>query len=275
MRIGMLMVRHPPTRVSPIMPEVARLLGEWGAKVEVIYPEEHVTSLGSVRVEHDLYILKSGTELALSLAGVLHTAGAVTLNPYPVAVMLRDKIVTTGKLQEAGVPVPDTFVTSRPEQLVPLLETGPLVIKPYRGSQGKGVHVVWDAEEIDQLTASEGPLFVQRYHEPEGRDRKIYCIGGQLFGVKRIWPPRTYEDKLGAPFTITPELRRITMAVGKALGMELFGLDVIMSHGRPYVVDASSFPGFKGVPDAPLRLADYLYTVAQRVLAGEPPIGIS
>jgi hypothetical protein len=38
------------------------------------------------------------------------------------------------------------------------------------------------------------------------------------------------------------------------------------------VVDISSFPGFKGVPDASLRLADYIYSAAERALRGEPAV---
>jgi ribosomal protein S6--L-glutamate ligase len=267
MNIGIIMFRHGANRKSPIMPEVIRLLAEWDAMVEVIYPEERTIDLGAVRPEHDLYVLKSGSELALSLAGALHAAGATMVNPYPVAAMMRDKIVSTRVLQAAGVPVPQTFVTAHPKLLAGLLDE-PLVVKPYRGSQGRGVHVVWDPEELDDISSEGAPVFAQRYHKPQGEDRKIYCIGGQMFGVLRVWPPKTYEEKLGQPFTITPELREIALAAGRAFGVDLFGLDVIISEGKPYVVDIQSFPGFKGVPDAALRLADYIYTAGQRVLAG-------
>jgi ribosomal protein S6--L-glutamate ligase len=268
-RIGWIAMRGSANRVSPIMPEVVRLLSEWGAAVETIHPEERLTDLSTVRVEHDLYVLKSGTELALSLAGALHAAGAAILNPYPIAAMCRDKVIATRVLQAAGVPVPDTFVTRDPWRLAPLLDAGPLVVKPHRGSKGRGVHVVWDADELDALSPDGGVLFAMRYEEPEGRDRKIYCIGGQLFGVKRVWPARTYEEKVGEPFALNPELREIALRCGEAFGMELYGLDVVISGGRPYVVDISSFPGFKGVPDAALRLADYIFAAARRTLDGK------
>src|SRR3989449_10140344 len=93
---------------------------------------------------------------------------------------------------------------------------------------------------------------------------------GQIFGVKRVWPARTYEQNLGEPFTITPELHNISLRCGRAFGIDLYGLDIIENNGKPYVVDVSSFPGFKGVPDAALRLADYIYSAGQRVLNGEP-----
>ena len=43
-------------------------------------------------------------------------------------------------------------------------------------------------------------------------------------------------------------LRRLTLAVGEALGMDVYGVDVVVSAGEHYVVDVSAFPGFKGCP---------------------------
>jgi fructose-1,6-bisphosphatase/inositol monophosphatase family enzyme/glutathione synthase/RimK-type ligase-like ATP-grasp enzyme len=263
-RIAFLLVKHPPERKSPIIPEVMHLLRERGTTVDVLHPDESVTGLASVRVEHDLYVLKSGTDRALSLSGALHAQGASILNPYPVAAALRDKVVATRVLQAAGVPVPETWVASEPRQLSPLLEGGALVVKPYRGSQGRGVQVVRSAAELDSVPAYDALVFAQRHHAPDGPDRKLYCIGGRVFGVKRIWPPRSYEDKLGEPFAVSSELEEIALRCGRAFGVTLFGVDVVMSGGRPYVVDMQAFPGFKGVPDAALQLANEILAVARR-----------
>ena len=113
------------------------------------------------------------------------------------------------------------------------------------------------------------PVFAQRYNEPEGRDRKIYCIGERVFGVKRVWPARTYEQKLGEPFDVTDDLLDIVVRCRRAFGIDVFGIDVIISHGRPYVVDASAFPGFKGVPAAGRHLADYIYDTCARAMCRE------
>jgi ribosomal protein S6--L-glutamate ligase len=265
MRIGILTMRHAGGK-SPVMAEVVRLLCEWGAAVDIIYPDEECTQISALRPEHDLYVLKSASELALSYAGALHAAGATVLNPYPTVALLRDRMAATRRLVEAGVPVPESWVTSDPKSLAPLLEHGPLVLKPARTSR-RGVHVVWDADELDEVAAVEGSVFAQRYHRPDGRDQKIYYIGGQIFGVVRTAPARTFEEKMGEAFSLTPELRAIVLACSRAFGMELFALDMIVSEGRPYVVNVQSFPGFKGVPEAPLRLADYVYAVAQDAIA--------
>jgi ribosomal protein S6--L-glutamate ligase len=267
MKIGILMPRQRASRRSPLMPEVLKLLRAFGANVDVIYPDDRCTDLDSLRVEHDLYVLRSDTELALGLAGALHAIGAPILNPWSVATMMKDKIAATRRLGAAGIPVPETHVTCLPQRLAPLLEKGPLVLKPCRGARGRGMRVVFEPDELDEA-AMGGPVLAQRYHRPDGPDRKIYCIGGQLFGVLRRYPALSYDEKFGESFSIAPELRDIALGCGAAFGVDLFGIDVVVSEGKPYVVDIRSFPGFKGVPDAALRLADYIYATAQRVLAG-------
>jgi len=268
-RIGFIMLSQPQARGSPIMPAVVKLLGEWGAKVEVLHPERQLLDLSRLRVDQDLYVLKASTDMALTVAGCLHAQGAAILNSYPVSMMLRDKIVSARILQRAGVPTPKAYLASHPRQLGRLLEEGPLVIKPYR-SGGEGAHVVWDADDLDGLPIDQEPLFAQRFHRPDGPDRRLYSIKGQVFGVLRPSQPRAYEQALGEPFTVAPDLREIALRCGEAFGIDLYGLDVVMSEGTPFVVDVSSFPGFKGVPDAALRLADYINWVVDRVLAGEP-----
>jgi ribosomal protein S6--L-glutamate ligase len=249
------------------MPAVVRRLRRAGARVDVIVAEEGVRDLGAVRAEHDLYVLKSGSEAALSLAGALDAAGARILNPYGISAACRDKVVTTRVLQQARVPVPESYVAARLEDLAPALADGPLVVKPNRGSQGRGVRVVSTVEELGAGAADDGPVFAQRHQAPDGLDRKLYCIGDDVFGVERVWPARTYEDKLGRPLEVTDELRDIARRCAAGFGLSVFGFDVVVSDGRPYVVDLSSFPGFKGVPEADRLLADHILGVARGAVA--------
>jgi fructose-1,6-bisphosphatase/inositol monophosphatase family enzyme/glutathione synthase/RimK-type ligase-like ATP-grasp enzyme len=264
MRICMLMVKHPPERKSPIMPEVIRLLEARGATVDVVHPDDQLGDLAEVRVKHDLYVLKSGTEMALSLAGALHAQGATVLNPYPAAAALRDKAISTRILQKAGVPVPESWVTTEPERLAPLLAGGPIITKPNRGSQGRGIQIVRTAADLATVKPEGGMVFAQRFHPPDGQDLKLYGIGRRVFGVHRVWPPKTYEDKLGRPFDVPRELADIALRCADAFGVDVFGVDIILSGGVPYVVDMQCFPGFKGVPDAAPQLAEVIHAAARK-----------
>jgi ribosomal protein S6--L-glutamate ligase len=269
LRIGLLLPRYS-AKADSLMPLVARALADIGASVDVIHPIEGMIDLSTVRVEHDLYVLRKFTGLSLSLAGALHQQGATIVNPYPVTAALLDKIVTTRILQSAGIPMPLTCIATHPDQLVPLLEDGPIVVKPYQGSGGYHVRIVRNASELADVDCDGDPVFAQRYHPHDGRDRKIYVIGGRLFGVKKIFPRRTEKDKYGEPFTVTPEMHDIVMRCGQAFGIDLYGVDIIESEGQPYVVDMCSIPGFKGVADATMLLARYYYTTAERAARGEP-----
>ena len=259
------------------LPALMRAVADAGVDVDVVHPTQGALDLSHVRVEHDLYFLKKSSRLSLSIAGALHAQGAAIINPYPVTIALHDKIVTARILQGAGVPVPATYVASRPDLLAPLLARGPLVLKPYHGSDGIGVRVVKSVAELAAVPPGRDPVFAQRYHAPQGRDRKIYVVGGQLFGVKKVFPIRTEQDGQGEPFTPRPELCEIARRCGQAFGIDLYSVDIIESDGRPYVVDMCSIPGCGGVPDAPRRLAAYLTAAAERAARGErlPMVGAS
>ena len=269
-RIGFLLP-HYSQKSRSFMPDVVRALRESGALVDVIHPVDRVAELSKVRVEHDLYVLRHTSGLSLSLAGALHELGAAIVNPYPVSAALRDKIIASRILQAAGIRTPATYVASHPDQLVPLLDLGPLVIKPYQGAGGHYVRIIRSPAELGEVNCGREPVFAQRYHANDGRDRKIYAIGGRLFGVKKVFPRRTEEEKLGEPFTLTSELRELALSCGRAFGIDLYGVDIIESEGAPYVVDMCSIPGFKGVPDALRLLVQYFFAAAERAAQGEPP----
>ena len=111
--------------MNPVIAAAIAVLRQRGVGIELVCPERQVMDLSAVRIENDLYVVKSGTPLGLSLAGTLHALGAKTLNPYPTVVLLKDKIIVTRLLQQAGIPTPDTYVTVSPKEIAPLLEPGP------------------------------------------------------------------------------------------------------------------------------------------------------
>jgi ribosomal protein S6--L-glutamate ligase len=258
MNIGVISTKEKAGRGGSVMQQTADLLTARGHSVEMIYPDAACNDVAAITNRHDLYLLKAGTETALSYAGLLHGLGAKILNPYPTVVLMKDKILSTQVLQRAGVPLPATFFAGKAEQLAGLLADGPLVVKPFWGaSQGRGVQMVHNERDLESLTTTD-LFFAQRLHKPDGRDYKLYVIGKKVFGVRRVWPPKTLEDKLGEAFDVSDEMKQICFACGKAFGIDLFGLDIITSDGKPYVVDINTFPGFKGVPEAAELLANYL-----------------
>jgi ribosomal protein S6--L-glutamate ligase len=269
-RIGFLMPKYS-RRSTSCWPSVVPLAAALGAEVEIVHPLAGPLDLTALKVRHDLYVLRKLSGLSLSLAGALHELGATIVNPYPATSAIHDKIVAAGVLQRAGVRVPDTYTCARPADLAPLLDAGPLIVKPYDGAGGHHVHIVRDPAELASVPHEKRqPVFAQRYHPPRGPDLKLYVIGERVFGVKKPFPRTTVAEKSGEPFAPDPELCDIAFACGAAFGIELYGVDVIESDDGRYVVDVGSLPGYRGVPDAPRLLAEHLLAAARRSARGDP-----
>lgn len=264
MRVGLIMDRPP----HAIMLEVIERLQRRGVRMEILDAERMFLNLQELPLAHDWYVLKGGSQAALTIGGMLHVAGAKLLHSYPTTVMLRNKLVVMQALQGGGLPVPETFFVTRTPDVVSLLATGPLIAKPNDGRREEGVQVIRTQQDLLKLNIP-APILVQRYCPPDkacqvsGRDQylKVYRIGDRVFGVRRMWPQPSPGDKSGETCMVSPAIRRIAFAVGEVFGLTLYGLDIVTSGGRSYVVDVIPMGSCAGVPNAARHLADYFLAV--------------
>lgn len=271
MRLYFLVNRRVPPVPSPVLVEVFRLLERRGFSVESGIVEEALTRPDELAVRHDLYVLKSHTELALSLAGVLHVQGARLLNPYPSCAMTQNKIVASRLLRAAGVPTPDVWATGDFSLLRDVVTTRPIILKPYLGHRGAGLRIVRDPAELETLESPDGgaPVIAQEYIAGRGEDLKVYVVGDHVAAVRKPFSPESFS-RPGRPSPVSPEVREIALCCGRALGLGLYGLDVVESPRGPFVVDLNTFPGYKGVPEAARLIADYIAAAAARAARGDP-----
>jgi ribosomal protein S6--L-glutamate ligase len=262
MKLHFLVVRRVPPVPSPILVEAYEILRGRGYQVEDSIAEEILTKSDELEVDADLYILKSHTELSLSIAGALHTRGARLLNPYPNCALTQNKIIVSRLLSEAGVPAPRTWVTYDYSLVESLLDETPLIIKPYMGHRGAGIQIVRTREELAKLSPPEDPVVIQEVIEGDGEDVKVYVVRDQVFAVRKEFSESSFT-KIGRPVSVSDEVRDIAHKIGEACGLALFGLDVLESPGGPVVVDVNYFPGYKGVPNAAAMIADCIDDYAQ------------
>lgn len=265
MRLCFLLVRRVPPVPSPVLVEVERRLRRRGFAVSGLIAEEVVSRPDRLTPEHDLYLLKSHTELSLSLAAILSAQGAALLNPYPSCATTQDKIVAARRLAAAAVPVPDCWLTGELGLLREVARTRKLIVKPYKGHRGVGIHLVDRPEDLDRIPPSPFPLLVQERVSGRGEDVKVYVIGDEVFAVRKPFSEGSFAVP-GQACAVDPEVRRIALACGAAFGLGLYGLDVIESPDGPVVVDLNYFPGYKGVPDAAPLIADYVEAYAEGMI---------
>ena len=257
MKLCFMAARRDPPLPSQIVLDVSELLSSRGYEVESAIAEEKLTQLDSLDTENTLYLLKSYTDLSLSLAGVLHARGARLLNPYPSSAAARNKIISCQYLRAGGIPSPRSWVTGDMSLLLSLLKTTPLIVKPCMGWRGIGVKVVRTPEDVKALPVPEGPMLIQEFLKGTGEDLRLYVAGEQVFATRKPFSAASYSAP-GRSCPVTPQERDLALRCGRAFGLGLYGLDLIETPQGPSVVDVNCFPGYKGAPNAAEAVADYI-----------------
>lgn len=257
MKIHFMLNQRVHAEPNAIFAAAIRMLERRGFAVSGWIAEEQLCAPEHLSLDHDLYVLKSQTELSLSLAGILHDRGARFLNPYPACAMLQNKIVAANRLARAGVPVPRSWVTGDFSLLRNLASTLPLIIKPYRGHRGAGIRVVRGPGELAGIPAQALPMLAQQFIPGTGDDLKVYVVGEQVFAVRKPFSSKSFRST-GVPCEVTPPVRDIALRCGRAFGLGLYGLDIIEGPDGPVVVDLNYSPGYRGVPEVAPLIASYI-----------------
>jgi ribosomal protein S6--L-glutamate ligase len=223
---------------NPIFGDAMDLLRGRGFEVTGWIAEEQLCAADDFPVDNDLYVLKSQTELSLSLAGILHNRGAHILNPYPACAALQNKIVAANRLAAAGVPWPRSWVTADLRLVRDLVARMPLIAKPYRGHRGAGIRVLRNEDDVAGLPQPDQPLLFQEYIPNSGGDLKLYVVGGEVFGVRKAFSDTSFTG-YGVPCDVSLALRGIALECGRAFGLGIYGLDLVEGPAGPVVVDVN------------------------------------
>jgi len=267
MKLFFMLVRRVPPVASPVLEEVFDILTRRGFQVGSGISEEMLIRPELLSAEHDLYILKSHTELSKSLAGIVYLRGGRLLNPYFSCVFTQDKIMAMHIFRDAQIPVPRSWVTGDLAMLKPVAREIPLLIKPYQGHRGAGLRVIRNPDELDAVPPQETPVLIQEYIRGSGEDFKIYVVGDRVFGTRKPFSADSFT-KAGRPCDLSKEIKDIALKCGEAFGLGLYGIDVLESPQGPVVVDLNYFPGYKGIPGIAPLIAEYIeqYALGRRAL---------
>lgn len=280
MRICFLM--EPPRSQTSVTYEILDQLKAGKAEVDVVTERSGLVDLENFKFDYDFYLFKSHSPMAESLAAAAHYRGCRLLNEYPATMKVRDKILTCLMLLQAGIPTPKTFVTDSIETLREVVGEMPIVVKPYRGRRGQGIEICMNEADFDQLIArreagesdedeggedgtalGERLIFAQQYCEHEPYDYKAYAVGDYVHVIRRIFPAKTKEEKLGTPVEDDPELIDLVRRCGRLFGLELYGVDLIKTSEGFSVIEVNCFPGYKGVPQGGERIAKFIFDRAE------------
>ena len=255
-----------------VMPgAVVDLLRSWGHHVDVLRPNGMLADLWELiptdSTKYDAFVLKtvSGGP-GLSLLDAAGAAGLTTVNDYRAIRLARDKAVAAVRARAAGIPFPKTWFASRSALLEQIpADAYPLVVKPNSGSSCEQIFRVDDPDQLAGLDLDEsGPLLVQPYLPNPGYDVKLYNTGEEVFATVKRSPLHPGADVVEERIPVTAELQELTLAVGRAFGLDIYGIDVVETADGWVVLDVNDFPSFGMVPEAATRLARTVLRLTRR-----------
>ncbi|HEV7194499.1 MAG TPA: hypothetical protein VGN19_01040 [Pedococcus sp.] len=219
----------------------------------------------------DLYLLKSRSPAAQSFADRAQQLGAMVVNSPEATASALDRSVMARQLSLHDVPIPRTWNCETLERMFDETTVGsmpwPLVVKSRTSRRGDLVRLVRGADELRSLLPewSQEPVSVQEYIDNDGFDIKVWVIGGQLSAAQRAGALEICDksrdiaiDAADLPTTWSDA----AFAAGAALGLDLFGVDLVVRDGRPWVIDVNAFPGFQGARDPVHSMVSYLESLS-------------
>ncbi|MCV2492009.1 ATP-grasp domain-containing protein [Geodermatophilus sp. YIM 151500] len=216
----------------------------------------------------DVVLLKSRTPEARRVARTAERAGSLVVNPPDATAATLDRAVMAEALDRAGVPAPRSWSVPALRDLV---EDGaapawPVVVKSRASYKGDLVRLVHTREELLELLPEWGdePVVAQEFAVNDGFDVKMWVIGDHLSVARRrsaLQSTDKSSDEFLDPADLPEDWIRAGRDAGRALDLQLYGVDVLVSDGRPVVVDVNPFPGFRGARDPADALLRFLATV--------------
>jgi len=209
----------------------------------------------------------SGTKyFDLAVIRHLEKMGVFVVNSSQSIETAKDKLHTLQMLAANKIPIPKTILAKLPLNIdfIEKYFTYPLIIKTLSGSEGKGVFLCENREQLEDfinfIEVSKDVnvnITLQEFFESsKGRDIRVFVLGGRTIGAMlRIAKEGKIKANFSAggevsSFELKPEVEWLAVESARVIGLDIAGVDILF-NGDTYVVsEVNSSPGFKGFEKA-------------------------
>lgn len=221
--------------------------------------------------QYDCVYLKSSFRYALmlkSLATYYEGKSYMPSGPESFTIV-NDKIFTHIALEKAGVPSPETYITSTVEEAKRVIHeiSFPIILKIPGGTHGKGVmfaeSIAAASGILDTLSELRQTVLLQEYIETGGVDIRAIVVGDNVIAsmirkaVKEEKRSNLHAGGIAEPVELDFATKKMAVRAAKSLNCEICGIDLLESAKGPLVLEANLSPGLQGIMKATKKdLAD-------------------
>jgi ribosomal protein S6--L-glutamate ligase len=201
------------------------------------------------------------TRRGVAIVRQFETKGIIVLNKSAGIISSRDKLLACQMMSDNKVPVPITAqVGSWKDAARAVSKVGgtPCVIKSTEGTHGYGVFLARSDQQARQLVyqmleRGMRPLVQEYIEESHGQDIRVLVVGGEVVAsMKRKAHGSEFRSNfhLGGTveeINITDEQKRIACLAAETMGLDLAGVDMLLSSRGPLILEVNSSPGLEGI----------------------------
>jgi [lysine-biosynthesis-protein LysW]--L-2-aminoadipate ligase len=209
--------------------------------------------------------------------------GVPTVNDPEVVELAGDKIRTSLRLAERGVPTPRTVIALSAEAAMKAIEQigYPAVLKPAVGSWGRLMAKVDNREAAEQILEHKEALaspvhsvfYVQEFVPKPDRDLRAFVVGdtvvAAMYRRSTDWRTNAARGATSENAPLTPALTELALAAARAVGGGVLAVDLMEAPSGLVVHEVNPTPEFKALAaatgaDIAGAIVDYSLEVGHR-----------
>ena len=241
-----------------------RIVAQVGRHGLAINPASPVTTTSHALNRFDVVIVRTmppgSLEQVVYRMDVLaqwQLAGTRVVNSPKSLECAVDKFLTTARLQQAGLPVPETIVCEHEDDAMQAFEQlgRDVVVKPLFGAEGRGIVRVSDPDLAHRtfrtLMRLDTVLYLQRFVDHGGKDLRIFVLNQRVVGAMTRHSPHDFRtnvarDGIAEAYSPTDLEAELALKASDVTGTYVAGIDLLYdSFGNAYVIEVNAVPGWQ------------------------------
>jgi len=249
--------KHLKTNV--LSPLKCKLLIEKG-NPQIYYNEQSLDMLDGIipRIGASITYYGAAVVRQFEMMNVMTTINSQAL------IRTRDKLQSLQWLSKSGLGLPKTGFTNysnEADRLIKSVGGAPLVIKLLEGTQGLGVILAESKKAatsvIEAFNKLKCRIMVQEFiAESAGTDIRAIVIDGEVIAsMQRTAPEGEFRSNIHRGATaqkvkLDDKYERAAIKACKVLGLDVAGVDMLISDRGPLILEVNASPGLEGIEKA-------------------------
>ncbi len=188
--------------------------------------------------------------------------GVILINSSDSIDNVKDKLYTHQILSQSNLDIPNTLLLKHPID-VDFVEKHigyPAIVKTISGSYGKGVFLVENKKQLNQLvtmaeiTQKSYNIVIQEFiKDTWGKDLRVFVVNNKVVGcmlrqaIDDDFRANISRGGEGIPYEVNDQIEWISSEASKALDLDIAGVDLLFDGDGYKICEVNSNPGFEGM----------------------------